>query len=82
MSLQWLVEKCWDFHTSTALDAATNMVFWLRFAALAFDSVKNLYRKGVVYKSAWQGRQTPGGIAKPRVLEHLHTNKSYRATKA
>jgi len=27
LSLQWLVERCWEFHTSTNLDAAT--VTWI-----------------------------------------------------
>ena len=27
LSLQWLVERCWEFHTQTALDTAT--VTWL-----------------------------------------------------
>ena len=35
--LQWLVERCWEFHTPTALDAATvTWFFWLGFAPLAF----------------------------------------------
>ena len=33
----------------------SDMVFWLRFAPLAFGSVKNLYHKAVVYNTAWQG---------------------------
>jgi len=32
-----------------------------------------LYHKAVIYNSAWQGRQTPWGIAIPEVLQYLHT---------
>ena len=49
----------------------SDMVFWLGFAPLAFGSVKNLYHNAVVYKSAWQGCQTPWGIAIPEVLQYL-----------
>ena len=52
-----------------------DMVFWLGFAPLVVGSVKNLYHKAVVYNSAWQGRQTPWGIAIPEVLQYLHTIK-------
>ena len=52
----------------------SDMVFWLGIAPLAFGSVKNLYHKAVVYSSAWQGRQTPWGIAIPEILQHLHTH--------
>ena len=51
----------------------SDMVFCLGFAPLAFGSDKNLYHKAVVYNSAWQGRQTPWGIAIPEVLQYLHT---------
>ena len=43
----------------------SDMVFWLGFVPLAFDSVKNLYHKAVVYNSEWQGRQTPWGTVIP-----------------
>ena len=47
------------------------------FAPFAFGSVKNLYHNAVVYNSAWQGRQTPWGIAIPEVLQHMHTPNRY-----
>jgi len=60
-------------YTSLPWCCHSDMVFWLGFAPLSFGSDKNLYHKAVVYNSAWQGRQTPWGIAIPEVLQHLHT---------
>ena len=59
----------------------SDMVFWLGFAPLAFGCDKNLYHKAVVYNSAWQGRQTPWGVAIPayhrKLIKH-YTTKSLK----
>ena len=72
------IKRAWCCHS--------DMLFWLGFATLALGSVKNIYRKAVVYNSAWQGRQTPWGIPIPEVLQYLYTllcvviNNSYLST--